>query len=828
MTENFKNRDLRGHVFRGQDLADADFSGADIRGADFTNATLTNANFYQARSGVLPSWAIAVSTLMAASAVVMNFLAAMFAGVCVGPLINMGAFSILFGGITCLSVVAIFVFSAIRQGFRKAATASLSLNVLTFVTLVLIALAGGALGFVPMTGVVSVARGLTGGIAGLFVGNSLIAAIVISSVALTIARNVSAWGAMVTAVLGLGTLGMGAGYAIIMSVAMSVVGRGGLEKLLPSPSFAGSMEAQVNMTPAQSWALVLAAGGPHTGTIALTGAIVITLLVGLSSLYLSRQILMDTPHHGGIRQFATAIATFRGTCFQGAALERANFTEATLIHTNFLKARLTQALWYQAKSLHRARLDRTYLERPDIRRLVITRNGQGYNFDTEDLRRLNLQGMNLRNASFVDANLYQADLQGADLTNAKLVRTQLDSANLQEARLTGACIKNWGITKTTQFAKVKCDFVYLDEEQEAAARFPSAEQGDFKRGQFLWFLRPYLNSVDFPLERNFDLNAVAAAFERLAQKHQQPLQIVGVERKQTGDFSLKVKLPDLARSDIFQQDYQNYYQQVFHVTGAMAQSVKVCVAKIDELMQVFKSPTSTHIENLTVNGSGILTIGRFPDPNMGAQEYKLSDLLLQLRQQMMKLLSSSAQVQASEHLQKLSQLEPPLTFPQQKRARESLRALRGISLTLPTDISSTQEVGRLLQKIDQEIFTMNPNEPPSTSQISIGTINSTQGPVVVGNHNTVTVEAQKANLAEVAAEIQQLLSQLSQTNPTTTFVEQADVVEQTIEKIKQNPPLEAKLKGVLWSSGKESLKQAVNHPLMHIFLAAIEGWSKAK
>jgi 6-phosphogluconate dehydrogenase (decarboxylating) len=133
-----------------------------------------------------------------------------------------------------------------------------------------------------------------------------------------------------------------------------------------------------------------------------------------------------------------------------------------------------------------------------------------------------------------------------------------------------------------------------------------------------------------------------------------------------------------------------------------------------------------------------------------------------------------------------------------------------------------------LQKIDQEIFTMNPNEPPSPSQISIGTINSTQGPVVVGDHNTVIVEAQKANLAEVAAEIQQLLSQLSQTNPTTTLVEQADVVEQTIEKIKQNPPLEAKLKGVLWSSGKESLKQAVNHPLMHIFLAAIEGWSKTK
>jgi Pentapeptide repeats (8 copies) len=345
MTENFKGRDLRGSVFRGQDLTDADFSGADIRGVDFTNATLTNANFYQARSGVLTSWAMLIAALMAASVVVMNFLAAMIAGVCVGPVVNMGSFSIFSGGVTCLLLVAIFMFSVIRQGLRTAALVSLSANVLIFLTLFLIAVAGGALGFVPITGVVSVGRGLTGGVAGLFIGNSLIAAIVILSMARAIAGNVSAWGGRVVAVLGLGALGMGASYAIIMSMAMSVIGRGGLEKLLPAPSFAKSLEAQVNLPPEQAWQLILAAGGPQTEAIAVTGTIAMMLLVGLPSLYLGRQILRDRENYGGIRQFAIAIATARGTCFQGAALERANFTEATLGSTNFLKARLTHTLW---------------------------------------------------------------------------------------------------------------------------------------------------------------------------------------------------------------------------------------------------------------------------------------------------------------------------------------------------------------------------------------------------------------------------------------------------------------------------------------------------
>jgi hypothetical protein len=83
-------------------------------------------------------------------------------------------------------------------------------------------------------------------------------------------------------------------------------------------------------------------------------------------------------------------------------------------------------------------------------------------------------------------------------------------------------------------------------------------------------------------------------------------------------------------------------------------------------------------------------------------------------------------------------------------------------------------------------------------------------------------EAEQRNLAEVAKEIQQLLDQLSETYPTTTTSEKYEIVSKAISTIESNSSLKTKVIHVLKAVGSESLKQAVNHPLINIVMAGIE------
>jgi AbiTii len=91
---------------------------------------------------------------------------------------------------------------------------------------------------------------------------------------------------------------------------------------------------------------------------------------------------------------------------------------------------------------------------------------------------------------------------------------------------------------------------------------------------------------------------------------------------------------------------------------------------------------------------------------------------------------------------------------------------------------------------------------------------------VIHNHGA------KQDLSEAAAEIQKLLKQLEQSYPTTTLTEKAAVAEMAIQQIETNPTLKAKAMGALKSAGKEAFKEAIDHPLVNILMAGIEGWQE--
>lgn len=84
-------------------------------------------------------------------------------------------------------------------------------------------------------------------------------------------------------------------------------------------------------------------------------------------------------------------------------------------------------------------------------------------------------------------------------------------------------------------------------------------------------------------------------------------------------------------------------------------------------------------------------------------------------------------------------------------------------------------------------------------------------------------EAEQKNLADAATEIQQLLEQLSETYPTTTSREKNIVVGEVVDRIESNPTLKARVINALKTGGTEAFKEAVDHPLINILVATIEG-----
>ena len=144
--------------------------------------------------------------------------------------------------------------------------------------------------------------------------------------------------------------------------------------------------------------------------------------------------------------------------------------------------------------------------------------------------------------------------------------------------------------------------------------------------------------------------------------------------------------------------------------------------------------------------------------------------------------------------------------------------------------STLREIINLLEKMSEN------NSPKYDLRDSTiyGFAPETEGsPLVIGKNiqnneiaGTKNIYQSEQNLAKAAAEIQKLLKQLEQDNPTTTLVEQAIVAEKAIKQIENDQALKARVLGALKSAGKEAFKEAVNHPLINVLMAGIEGWQE--
>lgn len=593
MQENFSQKNLRGRSFKGQDLSQADFSSADIRGANFTNALLIGANFSNAKAGLKLSWAIGL--------VLGIMLLAVLAGVMLG-----------YGGGFPAFITGLLTHTKQPKAIWTVTGIGLMI-LITFCVVILQRGIGAILGIFAIT--IATATGMLA-----FFGSDksdFVTASILQSVLIAISI---------------------AGVLLI-SLTLS------LSWLLADIKLAIPVGAIILLaTIPGAWESLVGIGKPITSTSSLLlSCLLIVGLLALSGYIGLRAIIAGDEKYTLIRQLSINIASSGGTKFRGANLTDADFTQATLKHTDFRKTNLTRTCWFEAKNLDLARIENAYLENSKIRQLVTTKNGEDQDFSNCDLRGLNLKGANLQRADLMGANLSESSLIGADLTEAIIAKAKLYGVNLSEACLTDACIEGWAISTDLVYDNISCDAIYMKwvPPKKTQDRKPDRSSETFQPGDFADFIFPYIDRLIYytkadqdPRElgkelriktidlyhssefNEFNSSAALIALKELAEENPKAeLEIVSLRVLGQEKVHLKIAVKGEGDCNQLSENYWIYYKKY---NKRPKQEIQQKIEEISRgndkfanLFSIFTLPRGDSIINVSVGRdiSGVLNIG---------------------------------------------------------------------------------------------------------------------------------------------------------------------------------------------------------------------------
>jgi len=579
--EHFRNQNLRGRSFKNQDLSDTDFSHSDIQGADFTGANLTGANFSYVKAGCDYRWIIKMLIFAAILAAIAG-IAAAIAPYCSTTHFNrvpgfdtilpeqrhfakksIGLIPALLVFLLILSANTSFLILNWRQGIQKAlgtvfvtlAVAIPFLGILASIgsrfNKMLYPLAQFRLDtFIqvfnnkddnpPTAIIISLFASL---IATMAVAIALPLAVTLAEVALgKIFRNLVIFESFAIATI---TTGI-----ISYNGAKERIYQGTKESLfLTSPDY-----------------IVIAT------TISLAAALV------LFCAYFGKRILAEDQKYTVLRQIAIFILSLGGPSFRGADLTNTNFSYATLKSADFQFARIHRSLWYNTRQLNWARVGETILANPEVRDLLVTRNGYYKSYKDANLRGANLMDADLSHANLKNADLTNATLEAANLEYANLTQVQAIQADFTNTQMTGAYgLGTWNIDNTTKLDWVDCRFVYLleDPKPETDDRERRPSSGEFAPGEFTSLFQEALNTVDLIFRNGIDWKAFSQSYKQVQVENQGiQLDIQSIENKGNGVVVVRVSVPPEANKEKIHLEFTQYYQEMLDLAARQQQQIE--------------------------------------------------------------------------------------------------------------------------------------------------------------------------------------------------------------------------------------------------------------
>ncbi|AOX03673.1 hypothetical protein BJP34_33385 [Moorena producens PAL-8-15-08-1] len=436
--------------------------------------------------------------------------------------------------------------------------------------------------------------------------------------------------------------------------------------------------------------------------------------------------------------------------------------------TSFYKADLTNADFTRAtlKSTDLREANLTHTCWQNTIKLDRTRPGKTILADRA-VRDLLVSG-NGYNKSYVKGNLRGANLRGANLNKANLKLADISEATLEDANLEWANL--------TEAQAVGTDFTnaYFTGACLEAWNIDSTTRLTDVDCQYV-FLLENPNAMGSRERRPHDSNRVfqAGDFEKLYQQVMNTVQIL---------------LRNGVNPEAFRQAFQELIGKNPEITGDSIQGIE---RKGNDILLTLEVPEST-------------------------DKGKVEREFLAVYEARLQAAKQTALLEAERsHLKDVKEIV---------RAAFTTNQLSNPTINLTNTVQADNDMSDNSQSFD--IDQGQANNPNNNSNL---VNNSTIGGGIAGRDNKGDVihhHAPDKNLAEAAAEIQQLLNQLSQTNSASTEIEKLTVVARAAEEIKNNPTLKAKVVNAIKAGGVEAFKEAIDHPLVNILMATIEGWTE--
>ncbi|NEQ06027.1 MAG: CHAT domain-containing protein [Moorea sp. SIO4E2] len=385
---------------------------------------------------------------------------------------------------------------------------------------------------------------------------------------------------------------------------------------------------------------------------------------------------------------------------------------------------------------------------------------------------------NLTGANLTGANLSNVNLSGANLTGANLTGAHLSNVNLSGANLTGAHLSHANLSKANLTG------AHLTAVQALNTNFEQA-------------LLTGACIQDWNINSATNLDGIICAYVYLRDSQQERRPYSG--NFTTGEFS-KLFQKALETLDLIflygvnWQEFVTSFQNIKVESGAEELGIQA-------------------IENQG-NGTFVIHINT-------PKEFKKAEIKNDFKQHYELALKAVEEKYRAE----LKAKDNAITIYREQNANlmEIIKLQANRPIHNAIDFAAKVENQPISEEHTFNEHRFNIDQRNSSIGFAYaGTANDSQ---IVGTQHYYA-PTQKQNLAEAAAEIQQLLNQLSQTKATTTEIEKLTVVAEVAEQINSNPTLKGKVINALKAGGFEAFKEAIDHPLVNILMATIELWEE--
>lgn len=302
-----------------------------------------------------------------------------------------------------------------------------------------------------------------------------------------------------------------------------------------------------------------------------------------------------------------------GTIFQGCDLSHAVFNFTFLKKVDFSESNTRFINWTNVRFL-RCKLPRQLAELR-IQELCVSRNGHFQNYTALNLSNLYLDRVDLSASTLTYTNLNQSNLRQANLENINLSNVQALGTDFSEADLTGACIQNWGINSETKFTNIRCDYIYLEPNQQE--RKPAS--GIFQPGDFEKLVHQFTKTLDFLFRHGIDPQAFDFALQNLLTDYEGAgLTMHSVIDVGDGDRLVRFNVanPDANQEMMhaqLMQDYESMHQQL-EAERAEKYTLREQVAEMQGQLTVYREQ-SVFLQGFVYHQSDRFSRPSFNAPN---------------------------------------------------------------------------------------------------------------------------------------------------------------------------------------------------------------------